>query len=177
MKKSVLPLLLLSLMALSGCVFRSQEGNSRNVYDLSPEFPQCQKAVHRIRISDLSGADRRFLYRKEGNLIVADERNCWLFSPEQMLKRTFDMVFADRSSDAANILCRIERFEFDLPGKSANLRLAVTFEKAGKSVTKVFTEKEKFTTASSAASAMDKCVRRAMKNICAAYTVSGGIEK
>ena len=165
--KKILSASVVLLLTLTGCIFSSEDYKARATYDFSPDRIECSGAVNRIRIKNSSGADRRFLYRTHDNRMLLDEYNVWMLDPEQLMRRVFDVSFSNRSKDAADVSCTIERFEFDLTSGVAGMQLAVSVEKDGRSDRKlfVFTEKMKKKNGASAAYAMDKCAKAAVKKV------------
>ena len=131
--KKILPYSAALILMLTGCILSSEKYKSPATYDLSAERLTCSNAVNGIRVRNSSGADRRFLYRVQNNRMQFDEYNFWMLPPEQLVRRIFDVSFSKRGRNAADIVCSIERFEFDLTSNSAILELSVTVEKNGRS--------------------------------------------
>ena len=180
--KRVLPAAAVLILTLTGCILTSEKYKSPGLYDLSTDHHVCISALNRLRVKNISGSDRRFLYRIEGNKMKFDEYNFWILSPEQLIRRALDTSFSKRCKKAANLECSISRFEFDLKSNEAILELAFTLSKDNKSKSGFYSVRKKFAgkTASEVACAMDKCVSDAVKHLDSAVTefsAKGGKER
>ena len=183
MKRTVFQILFAAAAALmSGCVFMGEEYIAPATYDLEQSEKISQVQVSRIRVRNGSGADRRFLYRGRSNRMRFDEYNLWLLDPELLLGRALNGFFASRSESGVEMLCKIEAFEFDLVRKTARLKLSIEFARDGKTTfySRSWSSSFDAERGSSAAEAMNKCVRAAMEDIekqCGGKTVSATGDK
>lgn len=177
--KTTLPFLAAALLLLTGCIFSGREYTAPATFDLGTEFAQCSIPVNRLRVTNESGADRRFLYRAKNNRMTWDEFNLWMLEPELLFRRALKSVFAARNTSGADISCSIDLFEFDISKNNAVLKITYVISKGTKSAAFIYDRKESFISGSSAsaAEAMNKCVRAAMENICMEYRVFSEKEK
>lgn len=178
--KFAIPLMAAVLLLNCGCAFFGNNYTAPEIYDSVQDIAVCDLAADRLRVSNESGADRRFLYRGKNSRMTFDEFNLWLLDPELLISRALKSVFVKRSKKAADISCTIDRFEFDIVNNCAILKLSVDISRAGRQKSFVCDEKEKFSSgsSSSAASAMNKCIKSALEKICAEYkSFSGKAEK
>ena len=164
------------LLLVTGCIFSGRDYTAPATYDLGTQLAQCSIPINRLRVSNESGADKRFLYRSKNNRMSWDEYNLWMLEPELLFRRALKSVFPVRSGSAADISCTIDRFEFDLSKKNAILKVTVVISRGTESFTFVCDRKEHFVSGSSdsAAEAMNKCVKSAMENISAECRVFSG---
>jgi hypothetical protein len=151
------------LLLLSGCFFSRAESSERSVYDPGRAVKASPLPAVIEAIRNDSGADRRFFYRAKGGRIEFDSGNYWLHEPELAVKgalrRTFAARFAAGSDDAVHISGVIDDFGFDLEKKTSLLTAEFTLTLGKKSRSVKISETAPFDgrSASSAASAMDKC--------------------
>jgi hypothetical protein len=160
-----------ALLLMTGCIFSSRKYVPHSTYDLGTDVPECGCAVNLLKVSNESGADRRFLCRGESNRMSTDEYSFWMLEPELLIRRALRAAFAVRDSKAADIRCIIDRFEFDTVKNEAVLKLSVSISGKGMETGFVCSFKEKFSSGSSAsaAGAMNKCVKSALEKICSEY--------
>ena len=87
--------LLLPLMA--GCALMSTSYVEPAEYDLSvPEKPLPEVRFELGTFRNLSGSDRRFLYRESDGKMFSDDYNRWLLSPDLMLERQLHRALSPR---------------------------------------------------------------------------------
>ena len=163
------------LMLGCGCIFSG--GNTvPEIFDPVPDSAVCNLPVNRLRVSNESGADRRFLYRGKNNRMIFDEYRLWILDPELLLKRALKSTFVKHSRNTCDITCTIDRFEFDLVNNCAVLKLAVDISRGAVQHSFVCSEKATLASGSSsdASAAAAKCITSAMAKICAEYTKFSG---
>ena len=156
------------LLTNPGCIFSKEPYKAPAYFDTAASVQKCNIPAGRLRVRNISGADRRFFYKLDGGRAVYDTCNSWVIAPEQLLERALEETFNSGKAGSTDITCTIGRFEFDVPQSSALLSLSVIFEKNGVKKSFTVTEKEKYSdgSASSGASAMDICIRKAVEKIC-----------
>lgn len=167
MKHILLLILLPTLLLIPGCVFVSEDYIAPATYDFARPEAESSVAVNRIKVRNISGADRRFLYRSSNNLVKSDEYNRWLLEPELLIERALCEVFGKRSCDGIEAACRIQVFEFDLVRKVSRLKLEVRFSHGTSSCEYTKTWETSFDAkrSSSAAESMNKTVSKALADI------------
>lgn len=162
----------LLLPLLSGCALMSTNYIEPREYDLSvPAEPLTDVRFELTTFRNLSGSDRRFLYREKAERMLSDDYSRWLLTPDLMLERQLQKALFPREtrSNGNGLLLRlggtIYRFEFDRERKMAVLtvdytvRIFVNRRPAGSGSLCVTTEKPiEGDTPASAAAAMSGCV-------------------
>jgi len=162
----------LLLPLLSGCALMSSNYIEPKEYDLSvPAEPLTGVRFELGTFRNLSGSDRRFLYREKAERMLSDDYNRWLLMPDLMLERQLQKALfprETRSDGGGLLLClsgTIYRFEFDRESKTAVLTVNYTIRifndrrLAGSVSLSVTTEKPiEGDTPASAAAAMSECV-------------------
>lgn len=162
--------LLLSL--LPGCALISTNYIEPGEYDLSvPAEPLTAVRFELGTFRNLSGSDRRFLYREQAERMLSDDYNRWLLTPDLMLERQLQKALFPREtrSNDNGLFLRlggtIYRFEFDRRSKTAiltvdyTIRIFVDRRTTGSGSLCVTTEKPiDGDTPAAAAAAMSECV-------------------
>jgi len=162
----------LLLPLLSGCALMSSNYIEPKEYDLSvPAEPLTDVQFEVGTFRNLSGSDRRFLYREKAERMLSDDYSRWLLTPDLMLERQLHKALfprETRNSDNGRLLRlsgTIYRFEFDRENKTAiltvnyNIRIFVDRRPMGGGSLSVTTEKPiEGDTPASAAAAMSGCV-------------------
>ena len=149
------------LSVLTGCIGSSSEtrfftlGGNGNEQSLP-----CRVTVLRFR--NLSGADRRFLYRSQHNRMQSDEFNRWLLDPELLLERLLRGKLSGTGNDEVRVRCVITDFEIDTVRNAAVLAGDFTLHCGEHLLTCHIKEECKFSaesgdSAAAAAEAMDQC--------------------
>lgn len=174
--KAVMQIVAAAMLALScGCVF-SGVNTAPEIFDPVQDSAVCDLPVNRLRVTNESGADRRFLYRKKNNRMCFDEYKLWILDPELLIKRAFKSVFVRHNRNASDITCTIDRFEFDLVNNCAVLKLTVEISKGAAQRSFSCSEKASLASGSSpdASNAAAKCIKSALEKICAEYANFSG---
>lgn len=149
------------LSVLTGCVGSSSEtrfftlGGNR-----SPQNLPCRVTILRFR--NLSGADRRFLYRCQNNRMQSDEFSRWLLDPELLLERLLRSQLDGAGHEEVRVRCVITAFEIDTTRNIAVLAGDFTLYCGENILTFRALEERKFSAESgdfsvAAAEAMNKC--------------------
>ena len=130
---------LLPLLA-AGCALFGTGYTEPNDFDLAaPSATDVAPTTEPVRFGvfrNLSGSDRRFLVRLEGDRMQTDEYNRWLLVPELLLERRFRAELPLPETFAADtpeikLDCAIYRFEFDRVRQQAVLELTLTARTRG----------------------------------------------
>ncbi len=162
----------LLLPLLSGCALMSSNYIEPKEYDLSvPAEPLTDVQFEVGTFRNLSGSDRRFLYREKAEQMLSDDYSRWLLTPDLMLERQLHKaLFPRETRNPGNgrllrLSGTIYRFEFDRENKTAiltvdyNIRIFVDRRPTGGGSLSVTTEKPiEGDTPASAAAAMSGCV-------------------
>ena len=162
----------LLLPLLSGCALMSSNYIEPKEYDLSvPAEPLTDVRFEVGTFRNLSGSDRRFLYREKAEQMLSDDYNRWLLTPDLMLERQLHKALFPRETrnNGGGQLLRLSgtiyRFEFDRESKTAiltvdyTIRIFVDRRPTGGGSLSVTTEKPiEGDTPASAAAAMSGCV-------------------
>lgn len=123
-------LCVLPLTLMTGCALMSPSYVEPAEYDLSvPENPLPEVCFELGTFRNLSGSDRRFLYRESDGKMFSDDYNRWLLSPDLMLERQFHRTLSPRegvrsggrNSRFLQVRGTIYRCEIDRERKSAVL--------------------------------------------------------
>ncbi len=160
-KKIFMSGILVFLTTLTGCIGSSSEtrfftlGGNGILQDLP-----CRVTVSRIR--NLSGADRRFLYRCQNNRMQNDEFSRWLLDPELLLERLLRSKLNGTGHEEVRVRCVITAFEIDTTRNTAVLAGDFTLYCGENILTFRALEERKFSAESgdfsvAAAEAMNKC--------------------
>jgi len=171
-KRAVLGTCGLLLLLPAGCAFLSPSYIEPKEYDLAvPADPLTDVRFELGGFRNLSGSDRRFLYRESDERMLADDYNRWLLSPDLMLERQFHKALFPRETRSGGdgrflrLGGTIYRFEFDRTNKTAilsvdyTIRIFTDHRPAGSESLSITTEKPiNGDTAASAAAAMSECV-------------------
>ena len=100
------------LAVLTGCIGSSSETRFFSLGGKGAEQAlPCRVTVLRFR--NLSGADRRFLYRYQHNRMQNDEFSRWLLEPELLLERFLRGELNGTGEKEVRIRCVITAFEID----------------------------------------------------------------
>ena len=153
---------------LSGCVFFKEPYAVPEIYDTPVPVRKCQVPAGRVKVRNISGADRRFFYKLKDSRVVHDANCLWISGPDALLKRSIHETFVCGTPEGIDINCTVSRFEFNVSGKTAVLVLQVTLESGERK--KIFTLNESAAYISgsraSAAGAMNSCIGNAVEKIC-----------
>lgn len=160
-KKFFISGILLCLAALTGCVGSSSETRCFTLgsNDAEKVLP-CRVTILRFR--NLSGADRRFLYRYQNNRMQNDEFSRWLLDPELLLERLLRSKLNGTGRDEVRARCVITAFEIDIARNTAVLAGDFTLY-CGENILTFRVQEERKLSAESgdfavaAATAMDQC--------------------
>ncbi len=116
----------LTLTLLAGCGILSPKYIEPQEHDLTvPATPVEQINLEFGAFRNLSGSDRRFLYRGLQGRMFADDYNRWLLSPDQMLERQLHKALQPHEARGGDeeklyrIGGTIYRFEFDRKMRAA----------------------------------------------------------
>ena len=170
----------LFLPFLTGCALMSTTYVDPVEYDLSTRedpLPEVRFEVGTFR--NLSGSDRRFLYREKSCRMIADDYNRWLLSPDLMLERQMYRILSpdgERASGRNGTFVRISgtiyRFDFDLSPRQAVLSVDYTVRiftdrKLVGSENLAVTTREAIhdDTPDAAAEAMSRCVQHSINRV------------
>jgi len=171
--------LLLPLLAGAGCAFMSPGYIEPKEFDLAvASTPLTGVRFQLGTFRNLSGSDRRFLYREKDEQMLSDDYSRWLLTPDLMLERQFHKALfpLETRSDGKDRLLRLNgtiyRFEFDRTKRTAILSVDYTVRifdnrrPAGVSSLSVTTEKPILgDTSASAAAAMSGCVTESVARV------------
>lgn len=160
------------LPLVAGCALMSPTYIEPKEYDLAvPADPLTGVRFELTGFRNLSGSDRRFLYRETNERMLSDDYNRWLLTPDLMLERQLYKALFPREtrSRGDGRLLRlggtVYRFEFDRTNKTAILTVDYTIRvftdrrPAGGGSLSVTTEKPiAGDTPAAAAAAMSECV-------------------
>ena len=116
-----------AVLCLSGCSLLSPAINTVNYYDIDFKGEKPFETDYRFsfrNFQNISPARMNFLYTWENSVMELDQYNCWIQSPEVMLRRY--MLAAVRSSNNADarqfdVALTIFEFKFDVVRKKAVL--------------------------------------------------------
>ncbi len=107
-------------LALGGCALMRSDYTEPTDFDLgNPTSEAVTTVALPIRFGvfrNISGANRKFLIRESSNRLVADDYNCWILSPELLLRRRIRAELQDpteSSSKGVLLTATLYRFEFD----------------------------------------------------------------
>lgn len=154
-------------------------------YDLSvKENPLSEVRFEIGTFRNLSGSDRRFLYREKGGRMISDDYSRWLLSPDQLLERQLykalspdGMRSSGRNGTFARISGTIYRFDFDSSERKAVLSVDYTVRVfsdrkpvSSESITVTTEEPIRGNTPEAAASAMSGCVEQSITRLRALLT-------
>ena len=157
-----LPLLLLA----GGCFWGNSYREVAN-YDLAPVKTKLPAAVKFDIFRNLSGADRRFLYRR-GNEVFCDEYNRWLSGPEVLLLRSLSAAMPDSQVSGARLGVTIYRFVWSDAEAQLGVEISLSQNGTTKVWNKVFTSTAKDKTPVELAAAMSDCVEQMAADIACA---------
>ncbi len=171
MKRSILFLLPLLILA-GGCAILNPDYIEPADFDVEPpplqQHPLPGMPVRFGVFRNLSGADRRFLLRDEGNRMRKDEYSRWLMEPETMLERQLRVEFANpevgTEARFLQLAGTIYRFEFDrvrrmaVLGISYRIRLSESTFSAERDI--LLEEPWKGKLPEGGVAAMSECMRR-----------------
>ena len=171
--------LLLPFLAGAGCAYLSPGYIEPKEFDLAvAATPLTGMRFQLGTFRNLSGSDRRFLYRGKDERMLADDYNRWLLTPDLMLERQFHKALFPRETRCSeqDRLLRLDgtiyRFEFDRTKRTAILSVDYTIRifnnrrPAGVSSLSVTTEKPILgETSASAAAAMSGCVSESVARV------------
>ena len=153
--------ILVCLAVLTGCVGSSSETRFFTLGSNGTEKSlPCRVTVLRFR--NLSGADRRFLYRCQNNRMQNDEFSRWLLDPELLLERLLRSKLNGTGHNEVRVRGVITAFEIDTVRNAAVLAGDFTLYCGENIQTFRVQEERKFSaesgdTAAAAAEAMDQC--------------------
>lgn len=128
--------MLLSLLFAGGCSIFPEPAPAAPEYDLG-EGAELEPVPVPVRIGvirNLSGSDRRFLFRRAENRMVASESGRWLLSPDLLIERRLlaDFSGSDDGASKPEAFVRIDgtlvRFEFDEAARTAELGMDYTLK-------------------------------------------------
>ncbi len=129
------------LLASGGCSIFPEPAPPVPEYDFAPGAKLEPLAVP-VRIGvirNLSGSDRRFLFRQADNRMEANEFRRWLLSPDLLIERRLRADFSTFGEGAKGDALKprdayvrfdgtLVRFEFDAAGKRAELGMDYTLK-------------------------------------------------
>ena len=123
------------IWATAGCALFGPSYRGPAVFDLpapavsenGAALPECELGT----VRNLSGADRRFLFRMKDGRMEPDEYSRWLLSPDRMFERRLGEALTGGSSESElrnylRIGATIRRFEFDRRENAALLDVEFT---------------------------------------------------
>ena len=164
MKKLFLLSAAVSLLTLTGCIFGGASSQPQ-IFSLGSSAVKSEKLPCQVRFllfRNLSGSDRRFLYRNEGNLVRGNEFSRWILDPELLLERFLREEIRGGGNESVRIRGVITCFEFDVPRQQAVL--SVDFTLYGGDIDRSFNIRSEQPFAAkddakglAAAAAMEKC--------------------
>ena len=128
MKKLFLFPAAVSLLTLAGCIFGGASSQPQ-IFSLGTSAVKSEKLPCQVRFllfRNLSGADRRFLYRCEGNQVLGNEFNRWILDPELLLERFLREEIRGGGNESVRVRGVITCFEFDVPKQQAVLSVDFT---------------------------------------------------
>jgi hypothetical protein len=128
MKKLILfPAGVLCLI-LSGCIFGGASSQPQ-IFSLGASAVKSEKLPCQVRFllfRNLSGSDRRFLYRYGDNQVRGHEFSRWVLDPELLLERFLREEVRGGGNESVRIRGVITSFEFDVPEQLAVLAVDFT---------------------------------------------------
>ncbi len=171
----------LFLPVLAGCALMSTSYVEPAEYDLAVKANPLSEVRFEVgSFRNLSGSDRRFLYREKGGRMVSDDYNRWLLSPDLLLQRQLQQTLSPeevRSGGRNGMLARIGgtiyRFDFDSAARKAVLSVDYTVrifspdrKMVGSDSVTVTTEAEiQGNSPEAAAAAMSDCVEQSIARV------------
>lgn len=170
----------LFLPLLAGCALMSTSYVDPAEYDLSIRKDPLSDVRFEIgTFRNLSGSDRRFLYREKSGRMVSDDYSRWLLSPDLLLERHLQQALSPdgarlsgRSGTFVRISGTIYRFDFDRDARKAVLCVdyavrVFTDRKPvdSESVTVTTEEPIRGNTPAAAAAAMSSCVEQSIVQV------------
>lgn len=170
----------LFLPFLAGCALMSTSYVDPAEYDLSVKTNPLREVRFEIgTFRNLSGSDRRFLYREKSGQVISDDYNRWLLSPDLLLERQLQQSLSPdgarasgRSGTFARIGGTIYRFDFDRDARKAVLSVDYTVRIfsdrkpiSSESVTITTEEAIRGNTPAAAAAAMSGCVEQSIARV------------
>ena len=115
-------------LVLSGCIFGGANSQPQ-IFSLSASAVKSEKLPCQIKFllfRNLSGSDRRFLYRYGDNQVRGHEFNRWVLDPELLLERFLREEVRGGGNENVRIRGVITSFEFDVPKQLAVLSVDFT---------------------------------------------------
>ena len=153
----VLAFFVFFLALLSGCI--GGQSSETRLYSLpsvgAKETLPCRVTVLKLR--NLSGADRRFLFRYSRNRMQTDEFNRWLLDPELSLERFLRGELKGSGKKDVRIRGVITVFEFDAEKKLAVLAADFTLHCDQVESSFSIRQEKSFSSKDTAAEAMGQC--------------------
>ena len=151
-------------LILSGCIFGGANSQPQ-IFSLRVSAVKGEKLPCRVGFllfRNLSGSDRRFLYRYENNQVSGHEFSRWLLDPELLLERFLREEIRGDGNESVRVRGVITSFEFDVPEQLAVLSVDFTLYGGGierpvsiRTVQKIASANNG--TGLAAAAAMEKC--------------------
>ncbi len=174
------------LMIGGGCVLFSEPYIEPAEYDLAAPGPEVVPEPVAVPVEfgvfrNLSGSDRRFLVRIDGDRLQSDEYNRWLLIPEQLIVRHLYEALPG-SADCGTpvrINAVIYRFEFDRNRQEAVFCARFTLRRAATEVQVDTAVRTPMADASpeAAVAAMSSCLAKAAAELRTAIAGNWGEEK
>ncbi len=162
----------LALPILAGCALMSGRTYVEpRDYDLTlAPAPQINHWIVIGGFRNLSGTDRRFLFRENNGEMTTDDYNRWLLSPDQLLTRKVYEQFSGEAKKGESVRLNgtIYQFEFDRNAKKAIFGISYSLRpQSSQEQMYSFSTEESAADDSSAAyaAAMSKCVERFFAHI------------
>ncbi|MBS1368530.1 MAG: hypothetical protein HPZ91_01125 [Lentisphaeria bacterium] len=170
----------LFLPFLAGCALISTSYVEPAEHDMTvSENPLSEVRFEIGTFRNLSGSDRRFLYREKNGRMISDDYNRWLLSPDLMVERQLHKALSPeetrssgRNGTFARISGTIYRFDFDRERRKAILSVDYTV--------RVFTDRKpvrsesmnvkteetiRGNTPDAAAAAMSECMEKSIAEV------------
>ena len=146
------------LALLTGCIGGGQSSETR-LYSLpsvgAKETLPCRVTVLKLR--NLSGADRRFLFKYSRNRMQTDEFNRWLLDPELSLERFLRGELKGSGRKDVRVRGVITAFEFDAEKHLAVLAADFTLHCGQLESSFSIRQEKSFSSKETAAESMGQC--------------------
>ena len=115
-------------LVLSGCIFGGANSQPQ-IFSLSASAVKSEKLPCQVKFllfRNLSGSDRRFLYRYGDNQVRGHEFSRWVLDPELLLERFLREEVRGGGNENVRIRGVVTSFEFDVPKQLAVLSVDFT---------------------------------------------------
>ena len=115
-------------LILSGCIFGGASSQPQ-IFSLSASAVKSEKLPCQVKFllfRNLSGSDRRFLYRCQDNQVRGHEFSRWVLDPELLLERFLREKVRVGGNESVRVRGVITSFEFDVPKQLAVLSVDFT---------------------------------------------------